>query len=180
MAIVGYARVSSIGQSLDVQLDKLSFCDKIFQEKISGVDSNRPALNKALDYLREGDVLVITHLDRLARSTLDLCNIVKRLDEQDVSLRVLDQNIDTSDATGRLIFHVLASIGQFETEIRKERQMDGIAKAKKKGVHFGRKPALNNKQIKQLKSDREEGYKIKELMSKYKLSKSVVYKYLAA
>ena len=129
MAHVGYARVSSVGQSLDVQLDKLKFCDKIFEEKQSGSSNNRPRLKDCLEYVREGDTLIITRLDRLARSTLHLCQIASELEKKGVNLRVLDQSIDTSDATGRLLFNMLGAIAQFETEIRAERQMDGIKKA---------------------------------------------------
>ena len=102
---IGYARVSSVGQSLDVQLAKLKEygCSKIYREKKSGVDSNRPELKKCLDYVREGDVLVITKLDRLARSTLDLHKIVKGLNDKDVGFRVLDQSMDTTTKEGRLI-----------------------------------------------------------------------------
>ena len=119
--LVGYARVSSVGQSLDIQLEKLSLCQKVFQEKLSGTLNKRPKLDECLNYIREGDTLVVTRINRLARSTLDLCNIAKLLEEKGVNLKVLDQNIDTSDATGRLLFNMLGAIGQFETEIRAER-----------------------------------------------------------
>lgn len=91
MAFAGYARVSSVGQSLDVQLEKLQQCDKVFQEKLSGSSSKRPRLKACLEYVREGDTLVITRLDRLARSTLDLCQIAAELERKNVHLRVLDQ-----------------------------------------------------------------------------------------
>ena len=125
MAFVGYARVSSVGQSLDVQLDKLKHCDKIYKEKKSGTNNKRPKLEACLEYVREEDTLVVTRLDRLARSTLHLCQIAEILKQKQVSLQVLDQNINTSDATGRLLFNMLGAIAQFETEIRAERQMDG-------------------------------------------------------
>ena len=107
MAIVGYARVSTQEQSLDIQLDKLTKygCDKIFQEKISGVDQNRPELIKCRSYLRDGDTFVITKIDRLARSTADLGNIVEELKNNNIDFVVLDQNIDTSNPTGKLTFH---------------------------------------------------------------------------
>src|ERR1041384_3519064 len=101
MAMVGYARVSSVGQTLDVQLSKLKHCDKIFQEKKSGSSDKRPRLQACLEYVREGDTLVITRLDRLARSTLHLCQIAAKLEQKQVALLVLDQNINTIDATGR-------------------------------------------------------------------------------
>src|SRR5690349_17658422 len=142
MAEVGYARVSSVGQSLAVQLEKLAGCDPIYQEKRSGVSDRRPQLDACLQYLRRGDTLVVTKLDRLARSTLHLCQIADTLQRKGVALRVLDQALDTSDATGRLLFNMLGAIAQFETEIRAERQADGIANARARGVAFGRRPAL--------------------------------------
>lgn len=180
MSIIGYARVSTVGQSLEVQLSKLKKCNKIFQEKKSGVSNNRVQLKSCLDYVREGDTLVITRLDRLARSTLHLCEIAKLLDMKNVSLQVLDQNIDTSDATGRLLFNMLGAIGQFETEIRAERQLDGIEKAKQKGVRFGRKKMLTQAEVSELRSKRQDGTLIKSLMKDYNLSKASVYRYLQA
>jgi DNA invertase Pin-like site-specific DNA recombinase len=179
MAKVGYARVSSSGQSLDVQLDKLKDCDKIFQEKKSGLDGTRSALKNALDYVREGDIFIVTKLDRLARSTAHLCKIAEILDQKSVALKVLDQNIDTKDATGRLIFNVLGAIGQFETEIRAERQMDGILKAKERGVQFGKKQYLTKQQLNDLQEKRKQGIKIRNLMQEFNLSKASIYRYLA-
>src|SRR5919106_3805373 len=124
MARVGYARVSSVGQSLEVQLDKLKYCDKLYQEKKSGASGRRPQLKACLAYLREGDTLVVTRLDRLARSTLHLCQIAANLERKQINLQVLDQNINTNDATGRLLFNMLGAVAQFEIEIRAERQMD--------------------------------------------------------
>lgn len=180
MALVGYARVSSVGQSLDVQLDKLKHCDKIFQEKKSGSTAKRPHLQACLEYVREGDTLVVTRLDRLARSTLHLCQIADELERQHVNLLVLDQNIDTGNATGRLLFHMLGAIAQFETELRAERQMDGIHKAKKQGVRFGKKKLLNADQVATLRQRREQGALIKTLMADYNISKASVYRYLGA
>ncbi len=179
MALVGYARVSSVGQSLDVQLEKLNHCDKIFQEKKSGASDQRPGLKACLEYVREGDTFVVTRLDRLARSTLHLCQIAAELERKQVNLKVLDQNINTTDATGRLLFHMLGAIAQFETEIRAERQMDGIRKAKEQGVHFGRKRKLTLQQIAELRHSREQGTLIKTLMKDYLLSKASVYRYLS-
>lgn len=178
MALVGYARVSSIGQSLDIQLDKLAYCDKVFQEKKSGTSDKRPRLQECLEYVREGDTLVITRLDRLARSTLHLCQIAAELQQKQVDLKVLDQNINTSDATGRLLFNMLSAISQFETEIRSERQMDGIQKAKEHGVKFGRRKKLTAQQIAAVRQRRKQGVLIKTLMKDYDMSKATVYRYL--
>lgn len=178
MAKVGYARVSSVGQSLDVQREKLADCDKLFEEKRSGTTDARVQLKECLNYVREGDQLVVTRIDRLARSTLHLCQIAETLRKKGVDLVVLDQNIDTSDATGRLLFNMLGAIGQFETEIRAERQMDGIKRAKDRGVQFGKRPALTDDQIAELRGQRDQGILIKDLMARYSLSKATIYRYL--
>ena len=178
MSTVGYARVSSIGQSLDVQLDKLKDCDKMFKEKKTGTSSKRPQLQACLDYLREGDTLVVSRLDRLARSTLHLCQVADQLQEKGVNLKVVDQSIDTSDATGRLLFNMLGAIAQFETEIRAERQMDGIRKAKANGVHLGRRKHLTEDEQVELQQQRIDGALIKDLMEEFNLSKASVYRYL--
>jgi DNA invertase Pin-like site-specific DNA recombinase len=178
LALVGYARVSSVGQSLDVQLEKLQHCDEIFQEKKSGASTTRSRLQACLDYVRAGDTLVVTRLDRLARSTLHLCQVADALERKQVNLTVLDQHIDTSDATGRLMFNMLGAIAQFEMELRAERQMDGIRKAKEQGVRFGRKKQLTREQIADLRHRRQQGALIKILMHDYRLSKASVYRYL--
>lgn len=175
---IGYARVSSVGQNLDVQLNKLKDCDKIFEEKVSGTNSKRAKLDECLNYVMEGDTLVITRLDRLARSTLHLCQIAEKLEAKGVNLKVLDQNIDTACATGRLLFNMLAAIGQFETEIRSERQIEGINNAKENGVKFGRDRSLSEDQVATLKEQRKNNVMIKTLMNNYGLSKSSVYRYL--
>lgn len=178
MARVGYARVSSVGQRLEVQLDKLRHCDKLFQETHSGATGTRPSLEVCLEYVREGDTLVVTRLDRLARSTLHLSQMAAELHRKQVHLQVLDQHLDTSDATGRLLFHMLGAIAQFETELRAERQMDGIQKAKAQGVRFGRNRLLTMAQIEELRQRRQQGVLIKTLMHDYRLSKASVYRYL--
>ncbi|MGO8753835.1 MAG: recombinase family protein [Gallionellaceae bacterium] len=178
MAKIGYARVSSTGQSLEVQLEKLKGCEKIYREKKSAKTDNRPQLQICLDYVRHGDTLVITKLDRLARSTRDLLNITNKLSAKKVQLKVLDQNIDTSTPTGKLMLTMLGAIAEFENDLRKERQADGIEMAKKKGVQFGRKPSLTAEQIQEMKELRDSGIMIKDLMSKYSLSKASIYRLL--
>src|SRR6476660_7433231 len=113
--LVGYARVSSTDKDLTVQRDRLTACEKLFEEKASGTDARRPQLQACLDYVREGDTLVCTRLDRLARSTLHLCQIANQLEQKQVHLQVIDQQIHTGDATGRLLFNMLGAIAQFET-----------------------------------------------------------------
>lgn len=178
MARIGYARVSSTGQRLEVQRDKLAHCDKIFEEKQSGTSDKRPRLQACLEYVREGDTLIVTRLDRLARSTLHLCQIADELERKGVHLQVIDQSLDTSTATGRLMFNMLGAIAQFETEIRAERQMEGIQKAKSKGVRFGAKVKLTDAQVAELRQRRENGALIRDLMKMYGISKATVYRYL--
>jgi len=181
MSIIGYARVSTVGQSLNVQVEKLKEygCEKIYREKKSGTTANRPELSKCLDYVREGDVLVITKLDRLARSTLDLHQLLARLTRKGVDFKVLDQSMDTTTKEGKLLFGILSTIAEFETELRKERQLEGIARAKKDGVQFGRKAKLSPDQMLSLREKRAEGVLIKDLMKEYGLSKASVYRYLS-
>ncbi len=141
--IVGYARTSTIEQTagLEAQIKELQAagCNKIYQEQISSV-AEREQLNAAIDFVREGDVLVVAKLDRLARSVADLLSIVQLLEKKQVSLRILNLGIDTNTPTGKLMLTMLGAIGQFEREIMLERQREGIAKAKAEGKFKGRKP----------------------------------------
>ncbi len=182
MAMVAYIRVSSIGQSLDVQRDKMLALgvepDHIFEEKRSGVDSNRPALKEALRFARKGDTFVITKIDRLARSAADLLSIVKDLQGKGVELRVLDQSIDTSNPAGRAMLQMLGVFAEFETAIRAERQMDGIAKARAKGTKFGRKTQATPDVVTEIRRLRGEGMLIKDIMARTGLSKATVYRAL--
>jgi DNA invertase Pin-like site-specific DNA recombinase len=181
MAVVGYARVSSVGQSLEVQQEKLvSYgVDKLFVEKLSGTTAARPELKSCLEYFREGDVLVITKLDRLARSTLHLHKIVNDLNDRGVGFKVLDQSIDTTTKEGRLLFSILASLAEFETELRAERTNEGRIAAMERGVKFGAKPKLTQNQISEMKEKRTQGVLIKDLMTEYKLSKASVYRLMS-
>ena len=182
--IVGYARVSSIGQSLDVQLQKLeeAGCTKVYAEKKSGRQyDNRTELQACLSYVREGDVLVISRLDRMARSVLDLARIADVLQRKGVALRVLDQSIDTTTAEGRLMFSLLGAFAAFEADIRSERQADGIKMALAKGVRFGRREALTPEQkatIRRLKA--EEGFSVGQLQSRFQVGRATVYRALQA
>lgn len=153
--LVGYARVSSIGQSLDVQLAALNDagCEKVFAEKQSGTTTGkRDELRDALEFVREGDTLVVTRLDRLARSAGDLHAIVSQLSLKGVSFRCLQQSgVDTSTSTGKLLLGMLAAIAEFETDIRKERQREGIERAKAAGVYKGRKPSVDAVAVRELR-----------------------------
>jgi len=124
VAKVGYGRISPINQSLDTQKSKLeeNGCEKIFLDEQSNTNTDGPRLTEVLNYVREGDHLVITRLDRLARSTYHLTRVAQELSDRGIDLVVLDQDIDTSTPTGSLFFDMLASIADFEADIRKERE----------------------------------------------------------
>lgn len=181
--VVGYARVSSAGQSLDVQLQKLTAagCDKVFKEKRSGRQAEtRPELQACLSYVREGDTLVVSRLDRAARSVLDLAKMADLLHRKGVTLRVLDQGLDTSTSEGKLMFNLLGAFAEFEADIRQERQRDGIAAAKNKGIQFGRRNALTPEQAHNLRRLRvEEGFSITQLQDRFHVGRSTVYRALA-
>lgn len=153
---VGYARVSTSGQNLDVQMERLADCDRIYREKASaGSTKNRPELKSALDFVREDDVFVVTKLDRIARSVVDLSLIVQHLENKKVDLVVLDQGIDTTTIYGKLQFNILAAIGEFERGIIRERSREGREKAKERGVRFGARPKLSPENIEMLLQDFE-------------------------
>ena len=150
---IGYARVSSIDQDLSIQIETLekNGCEKIFQEKVSGTSTQgRNELKDCLEFVREGDELVITRVDRLARSILDLQLIIKELEKKGATLSATEQPISTKDATSKCFLDMLSVFSEFETNLRKERQMEGIAKAKEKGVYKGRKPTVDVEKIREL------------------------------
>lgn len=148
---VGYARVSSVGQKLDVQLDCLSDCDRVFKEKVSASSTEkRTELKKALDFVREGDVFIVTKLDRLARSVVDLSNIVRFLEEKDVGLVVFDRGIYTTTIYGKLQLNILGAICEFERGLIRERSMEGRMRAIAKGVRFGVRAKLSDDEIQKM------------------------------
>ncbi|NNU15107.1 recombinase family protein [Parvularcula sp. ZS-1/3] len=143
---IGYARTSTVEQryGLEEQLDALQTdgCEKVYSEQLSGTKADdRPELQRCLDQLRDGDELVITKLDRLGRSVLDLCGIIDTLDERGVTLRALDGSVNTASAAGRLTIHLFAAVAEFENAIRRERQAVGIARAKAEGKYDKRADA---------------------------------------
>ena len=176
--LIGYARTSTFEQQygFDTQIERLAAlgCEKIFSEKVSSF-GKRSCFADAMAYVREGDCLLVTKLDRLARSVTDLWSIVRQLDEKGVSLRILDLSIDTSDATGKLMLSMLAAVAQFEREIMLERQRDGIAKARAAGKRFGRKPTAHKLKpdIQRLKNDGKGATEIARLLN---ISRASVYR----
>lgn len=182
MTKVGYARVSSTGQSLAIQLEKLTNanCTKIFQEKLSGSTAQRPQFKVCMEYLREGDCLVITRLDRLARSVLDLSKILSRFESEGINLCVLDQSIDTSTSSGKLLFNMLAAVAEFENALRRERQTEGIERAKANKVKFGRRSKLTDDLIDKIVADKASGIPMSELKIRYQLSHATLYRAIDA
>ena len=150
----GYARVSTTDQDLTIQIDALNAagCENIRQEKVSGTSTQgRDELNTLLEFMREGDELVVTRVDRLAWSIRDLQNIVYDLNKKGVTISATEQPIDTKTSAGKCFLDMLGVFGEFETNLRKERQMEGILKAKEKGVYKGRKPSVDVQKVKELR-----------------------------
>lgn len=152
--LIGYARVSSVGQSLDVQIEALTAagCTKIYSEKRSGrTAADRSELVRALDQVREGDTFVVTRLDRLARSVADLHTIAGQLLTVGVDFMCLQQGgVDTSTSAGKLTLAILGAVAEFENDIRRERQRDGIERAKERGVYKGRPATIDVAMIRSL------------------------------
>jgi DNA invertase Pin-like site-specific DNA recombinase len=182
MALVGYARTSTLhqGAGLDAQLRQLQElgCDKIFKEQVSSV-AERSKLDAALDYVREGDAVVVTKLDRLARSVAHLVDIVSGLERKGVTLKILDMGIDTGTPTGRLFLNIVGSIAQFEREIMLERQREGIAAAKEAGKYTGRQPTARRK-ADEIKALAAAGAKREEIAQRLGVSIRSVYRQLAS
>ena len=181
MAIIGYGRVSSTGQSLEVQEEQLrsAGCERVFAEKRSGTTTEgRTELAAALSWVRDGDVLTVTRLDRLARSMTDLRKIVDDLAARGVGFRVLQQgSIDTTRSDGKLLLNVLASFAEFEADIRKERQAEGIAKAKLERRYKGRPASIPVDEIKKLRAD---GLGATEIARRLGIGRASVYRLVAA
>jgi DNA invertase Pin-like site-specific DNA recombinase len=181
MPLIGYARVSSSGQSLEVQRDQLlaAGCSRIFEEKRSGLSQDgREQLALALDYVRDGDVLIVTRLDRLARSITDLRQIVDRLTAKEVGFRALQQgDLDTSTSNGRLMLNMLGAFAEFEADLRRERQREGIDRAKANGIYKGRKPSVPVDEVRKLKA---EGMAPTEIAKRLNVGRASVYRALAA
>tara|TARA_B000000557_G_scaffold135956_1_gene110353 strand:+ start:176 stop:715 length:540 start_codon:yes stop_codon:yes gene_type:complete len=175
---VAYIRVSSSSQSLDLQREAVQKenVDKIFEEKVSGTSTQgRDKLKEMLEFVREGDTCYITRTDRLARSILDLQLIVKELTDKGVGLVATEQPISTKDATSKCFLDMLGVFAEFETSIRKERQLEGIAKAKAKGVYKGGKAKINVDEIIRLK---KEGLGATAIAKKMNIHRDSVYRLL--
>jgi DNA invertase Pin-like site-specific DNA recombinase len=181
--LIGYGRVSTTDQNLDSQLDALksSGVDRVFIEKYTGTKSSRPELDKLREQLRSGDTLVITRMDRLGRSAKDLLNIVGELQEKGVSLKILEQNIDTSTPEGKLFFTMVAGFAEFEHSIMKARTLDGLAAARARGRVGGRKPKMTEARIAEARRLYDEGNKtVQEIADLFAVSRPTIYRVLEA
>ena len=182
MVLIGYARVSTGLQNLDLQNDALTKhgCMKIFQDKMSGTKKQRPGLEEALQYAREGDTIVVWRLDRLGRNMQDLIQIVNTLNERGVGFHSLQENLtmDKSNATGQLMFHLFAAFAEFERNLIKERSAAGRAAARARGRLGGRPEKLEAKDIEMMKSLIENGTSIKDVAEKWGVSRTTIYRYL--
>ena len=176
--IVGYARVSTSGQSLDVQIAELKAhgCERIFTDKASGTNTARVGLGEVLDFVRDGDTLVVVRLDRFARSLSDLYAMLERMTRQGVAFYCLRQSIDTSTSTGKLTLAILGAVAEFENDLRRERQREGIARAKERGVYKGRKRTVCSEEVRRLRS---EGTSPTAIASALGISRTSVYRALA-
>ena len=175
--IIGYARVSTDDQSLDAQTDALTAAgaDKLFADKISGSKRERPELDRMLEQLRDGDVVTVTKYDRLARSLKDFLEIVETIRERGAGFRSLAEDIDTTTPAGRLVFHVFASIAQFERERISERTREGLASARKQGRIGGRPPALLAAQKDEVRRMRDQEHRaVSEIARLFKVSERTV------
>jgi DNA invertase Pin-like site-specific DNA recombinase len=176
---IGYVRVSSVGQSTARQLDGVEL-DKVFTDKASGKDVKRPQLQAALDYLRDGDVLIVHSMDRLARNLVDLRSLVEDLTGRGVQVHFVKENLSfTGDDTSaaKLLLNVMGAVAEFERSLLKERQLEGIALAKRAGVYKGRKPALTPERAAELRERVGRGEKRASLAREFGISRETLYQY---
>jgi DNA invertase Pin-like site-specific DNA recombinase len=178
MTTIGYAGVSTTDQDLTIQIEalKAAGCDVIWQEKASGTTTEgRAELRTVLDFLREGDVLVVTRIDRLARSIGDLQDIVRSVKARGASLKATEQPIDTGTAAGKCFLDMLGVFAEFETNLRRERQLEGIAKAKAAGVYKGRPVSIDAAAVRKMKED---GVGASQIAKALKIGRASVYRVL--
>jgi DNA invertase Pin-like site-specific DNA recombinase len=178
MTQIGYARVSTTDQDLTVQIDALKAvgCEIIRAEKVTGTNvTDRRELKTVMEFLRAGDTLVVTRIDRLARSVADLSDIVRELQRRGAHLRATEQPIDTGSAAGKAFLGMLSVFAEFETNIRRERQLEGIARAKIEGVYRGRKPEIDPSEVQRLRAS---GLGATEIAKSLKIGRASVYRML--
>src|SRR5690625_617935 len=178
---IGYARVSTDDQDLSLQLDALekAKCDLIYKDKTSGKNRQRDELEQCLKALRSGDTLIVWRLDRLGRSLSDLIKIITDLENRGVFFESLTEKIETSSATGKLMFHVFAALSEFERNVIRERTQAGLQAARARGRIGGRPKKLNQQQIKEIKALlRDPSIRVIDVAKRYEVSKSTLYRYI--
>jgi DNA invertase Pin-like site-specific DNA recombinase len=178
---IGYARVSTHNQNLDLQLDELkkAGCEKVYQEQVSGMKEKREELTKLKEQLRAGDIVVVWKLDRLGRSLKDLVQTVKDFEDMGVGLRSLTESIDTTSNTGKLIFHIFASLAEFERELIRERTFAGLSSARARGRIGGRPKKITPEKIIQMKAmHKDTKIEISEMCKTFGVARNTLYKYL--
>ncbi len=175
--IVGYARVSTTDQDLGVQLDELAAhgCERVFRDKATGTNTSRPGLTEMLSFVREGDMVVVTRLDRFARSLPDLFAMLDKLSKCGVAFHCIRQAIDTSTSTGKLTLAILGAVAEFENDLRRERQRDGIERGKQRGAYRGRMPSINPVEVRSLVAD---GLGVAQIAQRLGISRQSVYRHL--
>ena len=179
---VGYARVSSSGQNLRSQIEALQAigCEKIFQEKLSGTQTtNRIELQNAIDFVRSGDTFYVTRLDRCSRSVKDLHTIIDTLQAKGVDFKATEQDLDTSTSSGRLMIGLLSIVSAFETDLRAERQADGIKSAQKRGVKFGAKLKFTTEDTVKAIAMQEDGMLNQEIADSFGIARSTLLRHIA-
>lgn len=179
MAVVGYRRVSHLSQNLDRQ--ELEGCDKVFEEKMSGAKRDRPELNKMLDYIRDGDEVRVHSIDRLARDLSDLQSIIEQVNEKDATIIFLKEQLTfkpsaQADPFAKLQLHLMGAFAEFERSIIRERQREGIARAKERGVYTGRKRQIDPQQVKEM---HQQGQGATEIAKALGIGRASVYRLLA-
>ena len=178
---IGYVRVSLLDQNPERQLDGIRL-DKVFTDKASAKDTKRPQLQAALDHVRAGDTLVVHSMDRLARNVEDMLRLVREMNHRGVSVQFVKENMNftagNDDPRSTLMFTMLSAFAQFERSLIKERQREGIALAKAKGVYKGRKPALNTERIAQLRAQVAAGANRTKLAKEFGISRETLYQYI--
>lgn len=178
---IGYARVSTDDQNLDLQRDALqqAGCSVIYEEKASGKNAARPELEQCRKALRPGDTLVVWRLDRLGRSLHDLVQIVSELEQKGIGFESITERIETASAAGKLVFHVFAALAEFERNLIRERTRAGLAAARARGRAGGRKPKLDNQQVREIRALlRDPEIKVSEVAQRYGVSRTTIYKYV--
>ncbi len=179
--IIGYARVSTEDQNLDLQFDALkkAGCERIFRDKISGMKENRDGLSQALEIVRSGDTLVVWKLDRLGRSLQHLISVINNLKKKGIYFRSIQESLDTSSSTGKLIFHIFGALAEFERDIIRERTMAGLAAARARGRVGGRPKIMDKGKVKLARTlVADDTRSIGEICEILGVSKATLYRYL--